>query len=245
MIVLFTDFGWHGPYVGQMKSVLLEQSPNTPIIDLMHDAPNFSIKPTAYLLASLVTSFPKGTVFLAVVDPGVGSERDPCIVKADDYWFVGPDNGLFNIVLNQANSKEKWKIIWQPETLSSTFHGRDLFAPMAVEVATKDITTSNKVSQLTIEANDWPENLYEIIYIEHYGNCMSGIRKSALVDEINNKQKLSCKEKEFKFADTFSSVKQGEALWYINSNGLCELAVNQGSAAQLFELKIGDTINFI
>ena len=132
MIALFTDFGWQGPYVGQMKAVLYKHALSKPIVDLMHDAPTFNPRSSAYLLASVVSCFAKDSVFLCIVDPGVGSaERKPVIVKADDYWFVGPDNGLFNIVAKRANKLEWWDITWQPDNLSNTFHGRDLFAPVA------------------------------------------------------------------------------------------------------------------
>ena len=240
MIVLFTDFGWQGPYVGQLKAVLQQHSPETPVVDLMHDVPAFNIKAAAYLLASLVKSFPKGTVFLAVVDPGVGSERMPCVVKTDDYWFVGPDNGLFDIVLKRARVKEKWEITWRPEYISSSFHGRDLFAPIAAEIASGKIHNSPKLSCLELVSNDWPEELNEIIYIDHFGNCMTGLRGESL----DKKQVLNCKNSRLHFAETFSEVPPGEAFWYINSSGLCEVSVNQGRADQLLGLIIGDKVNY-
>ena len=128
MIVLFTDFGVTGPYVGQMKSVLCQQASTIPVIDLMHDAPTFDPQAAAYLLASLVSEFPHDSVFLCVVDPGVGSDRRPLIAKINERWFVGPDNGLFNIVARHALDISKmkwWEITWQPERLSASFHGRD------------------------------------------------------------------------------------------------------------------------
>ena len=136
MIVLFTDFGWQGPYVGQMKAVLAQQAPDQTVIDLMHDAPVFNSRAAAYLLASLVEPFPKDTVFLAVVDPGVGSgERRPCVLQADGRWYVGPDNGLFNVIAKQSAEYTAWVIDWQPDSLSDSFHGRDLFAPVAAQLA--------------------------------------------------------------------------------------------------------------
>lgn len=242
MIVLYTDFGWNGPYVGQMKAALVQQAPGVHVIDLMHDVPKFNAKAGAYLLASLIERFPNGTVFLCVVDPGVGSERLPCIVKADDYWFVGPDNGLFNIVLNHAKVKNKWEIVWQPQNLSTSFHGRDLFAPIAAEIAKNNKCNSNKISKRSIGENDWPNVLNEIIYIDNYGNCITGLTKEYMTADIHNND-ISCHGFTFRHADTFSAVNKDEALWYINSIGLCELAVNQGNAAHFFNFKIGDQIN--
>ncbi len=136
MIVLFTDFGWQGPYVGQMKAVLAKQAPREPLIDLMHDVPTFNPRAAAYLLASLIDPFPPDTVFLTVVDPGVGSQlRSPCVMKAAGRWYVGPDNGLFNVIAKQAASYMAWEIDWRPDTLSDSFHGRDLFAPVAAQLA--------------------------------------------------------------------------------------------------------------
>jgi S-adenosylmethionine hydrolase len=107
MILLFTDFGYEGLYVGQMKAVLARDAPNVPVIDLMHDAPAHDPRSAAYLLAALVPEMPEGAVCLAVVDPGVGSDRTPLVVNADGRWFVGPDNGLFEIVQRRAKHAEQ------------------------------------------------------------------------------------------------------------------------------------------
>ena len=142
MIVLFTDFGVTGPYVGQMKAVLCQRAPTVPVIDLMHDAPNYDTQASAYLLASLVSEFPEESVFLCVVDPGVGGQRRPVIARINRRWYVGPDNGLFNTIARHALDTSKgmseiqwWEITWRPERLSSSFHGRDLFAPVAIILA--------------------------------------------------------------------------------------------------------------
>jgi S-adenosylmethionine hydrolase len=127
MIVLFTDFGLHGPYTGQMKVVLQRIAPGTPVIDLFADAPIGNPRASAYLLAAYAVWFPAGTIFLAVVDPGVGGTRPAVIVKADGRRYVGPGNGLF--VQRRAGEALSWDITWRPEGLSASFHGRDLFAP--------------------------------------------------------------------------------------------------------------------
>ncbi len=128
MIVLFTDFGEVGPYTGQIKAVLAREAPGVDVVDLLHDAPAFQARPSSYLLATLIDVFPTETVFICVIDPGVGGDRAAIVVEADGRWFVGPDNGLFEIVMRRANDVMAWNITWRPDSLSASFHGRDLFA---------------------------------------------------------------------------------------------------------------------
>ncbi len=241
MIVLFTDFGITGPYVGQMKSVLCQQAPTTPVIDLMHDAPAFDPRAAAYLLASLVNEFPRDSVFLCVVDPGVGSQRKPLIARIDERWFVGPDNGLFNIVAQRAlgNSEVKWwEISWLPEKLSSSFHGRDLFAPVAAMLANGKAPPGKPVDISADRISRWPGSLEKIIYIDHFGNAMTGVRAA----DIDNNHVIAVADHQLRWARTFADVDLGQGFWYENSNGLVELAVNQGRADQVLQLRIGDAV---
>src|SRR5271170_1270450 len=135
MIVLFTDFGLSGPYTGQVKAVLHQLTPGLPIVDLFADLPPANPKPAAYLLAAYGPWFPPGTVLMAVVDPGVGGARAAVVVEADGRSYVGPDNGLFEIVLRRAGAVKSSEILWRPERLSASFHARDLFAPVAARLA--------------------------------------------------------------------------------------------------------------
>ncbi|HZD26702.1 MAG TPA: SAM-dependent chlorinase/fluorinase, partial [Alphaproteobacteria bacterium] len=136
MIVLFTDFGREGPYMGQMRAVLARRAPGVPVIDLIADVPAWDVRAGAYLLPAYAAEFPAGTVFLCVVDPGVGSARQPMALKADGRWYVGPDNGLFELVARRAAAARGWRIDWRPDRpLSASFHGRDLFAPVAADLA--------------------------------------------------------------------------------------------------------------
>jgi len=240
MIALFTDFGWNGPYVGQMKAVLYKMAPDKPIVDLMHDAPTFNPRSAAYLLAALVGSFPKDTVFLCVVDPGVGSSnRQPVIVKTDDYWFVGPDNGLFNVLAMRSQQLAYWDITWQPENLSNTFHGRDLFAPVAALLAHgKMYNVHQEHDPQGRILPDWQEDLSEIIYIDHYGNCMTGIRASS----ITNTATIEIANKSLFNQSTFADVQEGEAFWFENSSGLVELAMNKQSISKKLGLAEGNKV---
>ena len=244
MIVLFTDFGFNGPYVGQMKSVLAQMAPDITVIDLMHDAPSFDPQASAYLLASLVYEFPENTVFLCVVDPGVGSTRKPVVLKAGNRWFVGPDNGLFNVVALQDtdHSQVKWWCIdWLPQRLSSSFHGRDLFSPVASMLANGEPVPGEPLLLAKKEKISWPADLAKIIYIDHFGNSMTGIRASSL----STNQTITVHGHRFSWARTFSDVNLGQGFWYENANGLVEIAVNQGSANLQFNMGVGDEVHVV
>ncbi|MCK9530075.1 MAG: SAM-dependent chlorinase/fluorinase [Gammaproteobacteria bacterium] len=235
MIMLFTDFGLTGPYVGQMKAVLAREAPGVPVINLFADAPRFAPRASAYLLAAYVEEFPLGTVFLAVVDPGVGTDKcEPMIVEVDGRWFVGPGNGLFNVIGQRAANARAMTITWRPARLSPSFHGRDLFAPMAARIARGD-----KVAGTPVEdwIKPWPADLMEVIYVDHFGNAMTGIRAvNAPGDTVEvNGHRLNR-------ARTFGEVAPGEAFWYENANGLLEIAVNQGRADSVLGLCIGTPV---
>jgi S-adenosyl-L-methionine hydrolase (adenosine-forming) len=118
MILLCTDFGLAGPYVGQVKAVLARKAPGVPVIDLFADLPPFRPQLAAYLLAAYGEAFEAGDIILAVVDPGVGSARAALALEADGRWYVGPDNGLFEIVLRRARATRCWAIEWRPTDLS-------------------------------------------------------------------------------------------------------------------------------
>ncbi|NNF96372.1 MAG: SAM-dependent chlorinase/fluorinase [Halobacteria archaeon] len=235
MIVLFTDFGWHGPYVGQMKAVLAQQAPDQTVIDLMHDAPLFKPRAAAYLLASLVEPFPNDTVFLAVVDPGVGSgERRPGVLKADGRWYVGPDNGLFNIIAKQSADYTAWVIDWLPALLSDSFHGRDLFAPVAAQLACGQLPEMTETS-LVQNPEEWPADLAEIIYLDSFGNAMTGLHGA----RISKDAALMINGAQINYARVFAEAEKGKPFWYVNSNGLVEIAMNQADAARTLGLDIG------
>lgn len=241
MIVLFTDFGWQGPYVGQIKTVLAQQAPQQPVIDLMHDVPAFKPRAAAYLLASLVNPFPKETAFLAVVDPGVGSQqRRPCVVRAEGRWFVGPDNGLFNVIAKQSTEYKAWMIDWQPDSLSASFHGRDLFAPVAAKLASGQLPEMTETG-LSINPDDWPLDLAEIIYLDAFGNAMTGLQG----DRMRKDAALMINASRINYARIFAEAENGVPFWYVNSNGLVEIAMNQANAAQLLGLEIGTQLQVI
>ncbi len=240
MIVLFTDFGLTGPYTGQVKAVLRRGAPGVEIIDLFADAPSRDPRASAYLLAAYCEEFPAGTVFLAVVDPGVGSVRSPVIVSASRRWFVGPDNGLFEILARRSDEPARWwSIDDRPARLSASFHGRDLFAPVAARLAVGTVPTGPAGTAGTDRYSDWPDDLPEVIYIDFYGNAMAGLRSSGVPPSAEIRVGGSILTN----ADTFSDRRPGEAFWYENANGLVEFAVNMGNAAAVLDLKIGTPVS--
>lgn len=238
MIVLFTDFGLAGPYTGQMKAVLHCEAPGIPVIDLFADAPAGDARSSAYLLAAYAAWFPSDSVFLAVVDPGVGGERAALVVEADGRRFVGPDNGLLEIVMRRASAVRAWQIAWRPTALSASFHGRDLFAPVAARLAAGAPAPDALRPFVPERRADWPDDLPRIVYVDHFGNAMSGLRAARLPAAA----RLRIANRELARARTFCDVPAGKPFWYENSNGLAEIAVNGGHAAATLGISIGTEI---
>lgn len=236
MIVLLTDFGVRDPYVGQIKARLAEYAPGHPVIDLLHAVPDFNAHAGAHLLAAFATGFPPGSVFLAVVDPGVGTPRDAVVAMAGGRWFVGPDNGLLSVVAARHADTRLWRITWQPEGLSATFHGRDLFALIAANIARGEFPADklSPVDKLHVEFD--AGDLARVIFVDHYGNAWTGVRR------VSQDARVSAAGRLFKHSESFGFVGKGEGFWFNNSIGLLELAVNRGSAAATFGLKVGDPV---
>ncbi len=236
LIALFTDFGLEGPYTGQMKAVLARDAPGVPAIDLFADAPAGDAMSGAYLLAAYAAWWPAGTIFLCVIDPGVGSERAAVMVQADGRWFVGPDNGLFELIARRAGAMQSWKITWQPASLSASFHGRDLFAPVAAMLARGEPPpgTPHPLSRRP----DWPDDLSRVVYIDRYGNAISGLRASSLPPTAS----LTVGGRVLPRARVFADMPEGEPFWYENSNGLAEIAVNRGRADAALSIRVSSVM---
>lgn len=246
MILFASDFGHAGPYVGQVHAVLARRAPGVPVIDLMHDLPPFRpsaagclIRQIMWSMAPAMTEPPldgtdsAGDIVLAVVDPGVGTERDPIIVETLGARYVGPDNGLFTGVIDKE-AAQAWRIDWRPEHLSDSFHGRDLFAPVAAMLARGRPVPSTQVDTDRLVRSDRPDPLAEIVYCDRYGNAMTGIEAVALSED----SVLEAGGHLFRRARTFGEMPPGTGFWYANSLGLAEIAVNQGDAASQFGLTV-------
>ncbi len=240
MILLFTDFGADGPYLGQMQAVLRLVSPSSPVINLLSNAPIGEPGLSSYLLAALVQDFPPGSVFVCVVDPGVGSDRLPVVLGADGRWFVGPDNGLLNTVALQSQNITWRTVTWQPKHLSASFHGRDLFAPVAGRIALGDLAWGQDPWQGP-DLSQWSADYAALVYFDHYGNALTGQRHTPDMDG----RTLLVNGWEIPQGRTFSDSLEGSAFWYRNSLGLVEIAVNRGRADQILGLSLGQTFQWL
>jgi S-adenosylmethionine hydrolase len=234
-IFLFTDFGAADIYVGQVKAVLAREAPAVAIIDLLHEAPAFNVRAGAHLLAALAAQIPAGSVTLAVVDPGVGSARDAVALEIDGRWFVGPDNGLMSVLAARAAKTSVWRITWKPENLGPSFHGRDLFAPIAAALARGEFPAGKAVRADRLQVEFGATDLGEIIYIDHYGNAYTGLRAHALPRDT----RVVAGGVSLAYARVFSAAPPGGTFWYANSVGLVEIAGNGCSAAEALGLAVG------
>ena len=196
------------------------------------------------MLNALVPQFPRGSVVMAVVDPGVGSDRLPICFKLNSKWYVGPDNGVFSRVLSRSERTiTVYEIPEMEGDISRTFHGRDVFAPAAVQLAHhNDARRWNEISVRSTHTfklfNQWQDDLDEIIYIDGFGNCMTGFSLSVGCSHAS----VKIGELEIQYAETFSEVEPGQVFWYFNSIGLLEIAVNQGSADKMFGWTLGTRV---
>ena len=237
MIHLFTDFGLAGPYSGEMEAVLRRLAPEVPVVGLMTDAPAFRPDLAGCLLATLLArSVGRGDVVLAVVDPGVGGDRAPLACRVDGSWLVGPDNGLFELALRRAVAAEAFRVAWRPPRLSASFHGRDLFAPVAARLARgqrHDLAPAEPA-----RFPGWPDDPPAVVHVDRYGNAVTGLRAAGL----DAGAVLSAGGTWATRARTFSDVPPGTLFWYENSAGLAELAVNGGSAAERLGLEPGAAV---
>ncbi len=240
-IVLYTDFGAADPYVGQLKAVFAAQAPRVTVIDALHEAPAFGIAPAARLLAALAPRYPRGSVFVAVVDPGVGGPRGAIVVDADGRRYVGPDNGLLSIVWQRAARRRCRTIAWRPERLSASFHGRDLFAPVAARLARGRVPAGwlapARAPRVVLAADD----LAEVIYIDHYGNAMTGLRAAGRAREA----RLRVRGARLAFARTFGEAPRRGAAWTENSLGLVEIVANGANAARRLGLRVGTPVRLV
>lgn len=237
MIAIFCDFGVEGPYVGQMQAALAHHAPTIPVIPLMVDVPAYKVSAASRLLAGLVQGMPSPAVFLCVVDPGVGSSRLPIAIECDGVWYVGPDNGLLWQVKEQATDCKLYEIVFKPNQICPTFHGRDLFAPVAAELAQGNRQSLRTIVEIT-PAQDVITNPFEVIYHDRYGNCWTAARNN----NLNATNNLQWKLQTISYAPYFAQVPKGQAFWYFNSAGFVEIAVNQGNAQADLQLNIGDSL---
>lgn len=237
MFVLFTDFSYRGPYVGQMKAYLTDTAPTVPVVDLMHDAPAFNAKSSAYLLAAYLDPLPASAIVIAVVDPGVGGSRRAIAVQAGTRWLIGPDNGLLAVHARRVERVRAYRLP-VPDGVAPSFHGRDVFAPAAARVAAGNLPADDEIDRETMVGWDWPEQLAEVLYIDNYGNAVTGLR----ADAVGAEAWLEVRGRRLPPHRTFADAPEGASFWYRNSSGMVELAINQDSVAEVLGLQPGDPV---
>jgi S-adenosylmethionine hydrolase len=270
LVALLTDFGTEDVYVGVMKGVMKRIAPDLQFVDITHAIRPQSVRECALALLHSYRFFPEGTVFLVVVDPGVGSQRRPVLVQAGGYRFVAPDNGVLAYVLEEIEA-EKSVVLdnshYHLSEISNTFHGRDIFAPAAAYAARGDIAFENfgtptdelfslPTPQLHVERQKLTG---EVTHIDHFGNIITSIGVLDWLDDQRIRLQLPGSEKSRMFeageptlivhgqriqgiVHAYHEVARGDLLVQIDSNGYLEIAINQGNAARRLDAAIGDEV---
>jgi S-adenosylmethionine hydrolase len=238
MIGLYTDFGNQGPYIGQMMAAIDSYSPHSKVINIQSDLPSFDTDSSSILLAAYHEQHGFDTNYICVVDPGVGSHPcTPVVVFADCRAYIGPNNGIFDRIILISQTATVSEIVWTPDGLSTSAHGRDLFAPVA---AMLDSGSIPDFALRCIEYSPRIEKLSQprIVYIDRFGNCVTGI----FAEEYRELGEVRIGEISVKRVNSFVQVDKGEPILYENSFGLLELAVNHGRADEVLGLKLGSAV---
>ncbi len=239
---LLTDFGFDFA-VASIKGVLLRAFPSAQVIDIDHTIEKFNVLNGAFVIEKVYRFFPEHTIFICVVDPGVGSKREVLCVEVDSYVFIGPNNGIFHFLLN--NKQAKVSAIDEKcfDIQSITFHGRDLFTPAAIRYAQGDRSFLQKIDSHDVVDLDIDENEGIITYIDNFGNIKTNI---TIDNNIKPGQSLQLiindRSYKIKYLRTFAQAKEGELLCYKGSNNTLEIAVNHGSAKDCLNVSVGTKI---
>jgi S-adenosylmethionine hydrolase len=272
LIALFTDFGTRDAYVAQMKGAILTICPHARLVDLNHEAGQFDVRGAAYVLAASAAFFPAQTIVVAVVDPGVGSERRPVVLQtASDKWFVGPDNGLFTHVMEREGFRRAAVLdrpaYYRAAALSATFHGRDIFGPSAAHLAAgidPELLGSAPSELLLTLPRRQPRQvgqalMGEVQHIDHYGNVVTNLTPELLHawltlaagvprTQISGvpRTKIYCLHRSETYAvrwvNTYADGEPGALLGLLNSDRFFEFAMARGSAKVFLDAAVGDGI---
>lgn len=247
IVTLTTDFG-ESEYAGAMKGVIYSLCPKARVVDITHGIRKFDVRHAAYVVATATPYFPRGSTHLVVVDPGVGTERRGVILRTRDYTYVGPDNGCFSFL---TGIKKIIEIASPGKGVSRTFHGRDVFAPIAAKLA-----CGYEVEELGIEIKDIKRLkvakaesagkavVGEVLCIDAFGNAITNISSELLNLGYGEAAKVKVKDREIRarFLESYGYAREGELIALIGSSGYLELAVNKGSARSVLGLKGGEKV---
>ncbi len=245
-IALLTDFGNQDHYVGVMKGVILSINPNVNIIDISHNVESYNLKQASFMLLNSYQFFPKKTIFISVVDPGVGSLRKPIAIMTNNYFFIAPDNGIISYILHKDKPIKIIELTNNEYHLpdsSNTFHGRDIFAPVGAHLS-MDYNIDKLGKELRIQDLITLELPYlkilknqiigEIIYHDKFGNLITSIPESILNKYVIKNIQVGSIIID-KIYKTFSDVKIGDILAYIGSSGYLEIGIRKANASKLFK----------
>jgi len=248
MIVLATDYGCCSPYQAQLSAAIArygaQRQGKIEVLSLYADLVKFRPDLAAYLLPQYFDEFPVNSVFVVVVDPAVGSDkRDPLLIRYKHVWIVCAGDDLIKVLTSRQQDYQAWRIIWQPAYLSKSFHGRDLFAPVAASIDLGEWHNDwyQELALIQNVENAWPEDFAGIVYVDAFGNAMTGIRAKT----IPSNQQLQIGDTRLDPAEVFSSVAIGECMYYVNSIGLLEIAANQDSATRMLNIRVGQSVAII
>ncbi len=253
LIALFTDFGPSDPYVAQLKGSIKTVSPTAEILDLSHANADFDIPAASYLLAKSTRTLPSGTIIIAVVDPTVGSARAGLAVRTQaGRFYLAPDNGILTEVLAREGLAEARTLAIPTEGASSTFHARDIFGPAAARLANEKSfdslgTKAEKILRLPRNTATVLPTMAkgQVLFLDHYGNILTNIPGSELGKlKIGQLLTVTVKGKSLSlpFLRTYAEAPASRPFALINSDGEFEIAVNQGSAAKVLGIKVGDPV---
>lgn len=261
VVTLLTDFGHVDYFLAAIKGVILTTNPTANIVDITHEIPAQDIETAAFTLLAVLPSFPAGTIHVAVVDPGVGSARRPLLIQLHDQFFVGPDNGIFSYVCDAAENLAVTPKLFHLNNVkyfrhpvSATFHGRDVFAPVAAALSNgvkpaelgKEISSIIRLPPLTPTTSRDGKLLARIIHIDRFGNCVTNITQNDLTPKmiaartaltINGKLVKSFREY---FAEDNTSSRKLFGIW--GSAGFLEIAAANESAAKILKARRGDQV---
>lgn len=253
LITLTTDFGLRDGYVGAMKGVLYSRCPQAQVVDLAHLIPAHDVIHGAFALSHATQFFPVGTIHIGVIDPGVGGRRVPMCVECDGQYFVGPDNGLFAICAHQAKQWRAYQLTkteYFCDTVSPTFHGRDIFAPVAAHLANGLRIEALGVPLPQPTRLEFPELTSdddsiqgEVVYIDSFGNAVTNIHRENLPNTKPQQLRIAVDACEIQgLVTTYEDAAAGAPLALISSVELLEIAVRDGSAADTLGLTRGSPV---
>ncbi len=252
MITLTSDFGLKDPYVAEMKGAILTINPNATIVDITHGVEKFNVRMGAYMLASATPYFPKGTIHMAVVDPDVGTKRRAILVQTKQGFFVGPNNGILILAAQNQGIEHIYELtnpMFMLPEVSNTFHGRDVFAPSTAHLdkGVKPTEFGPEISNANIPdfASVKRRNgsfIGEVLHIDSFGNIITNVNQKEVANAKTVKIKLQNISLTLAFRKTYAEAKSQEPIALIGSHGFLEIAIDQASAAEKFNVKAGDKI---